>query len=139
METQKDSQIYSAKIVIVDDSKDITDCLSVLLKFENFTDINTFNNPNDALNFLKNNNKPDIVIADLILPEMSGLVFFEKLNELYPKICKILIGAYISKEDFQRAVYETGIDKYFDKPWNNDELIDCIKNGIEKQLEDKGY
>lgn len=133
METQKNSQIYPTKIVIVDDNKDITNCLSALLEFENFTDIITFDNPNDALNFLENN-KPDIVIADLMLPKMSGLVFFEKLNELYPKICKILIGAYISKEDLQRAINETGIDKYFDKPWDNDELIDCIKNGIEKQL-----
>ena len=133
MEKQKNSQIYSAKIVIVDDSKDITDCLSVLLKFENFTDINTFDNPNDALNFLENN-KPDIVIADFMLPEMSGLDFFDKVNEMYHRVFKILIGAYVSEEDLQRAINETGIDKYFDKPWNNDELIDCIKNGIEKQL-----
>lgn len=139
MENQKNSQIYSAKIVIVDDNKDITNCLAALLEFENFTNVITFNDSQEALNFLKDNNKPDIVIADLILPEMSGLVFFEKLNELYPKICKILIGAYISKEDLQHAINETGIDKYFDKPWDNDELIDCIKNGIEKQLEDKGY
>ena len=133
MENQKNSKIYSSKIVIVDDSKDITDCLSVLLEFENFTNVITFNAPQEALNFLKDN-KPDIVIADLILPEMNGLVFFERLNELYPKIRKILIGAYISEEDLQRAINETGIDKYFEKPWNNDELIDCIKLGIEKPL-----
>lgn len=138
MEKQKNSQIYSGKIVIVDDSKDITDCLSVLLKFENFTDINTFDNPNDALNFFENN-KPDIVIADFMLPEMSGLDFFDKVNEMYHRVFKILIGAYVFEEDLQRAINETGIDKYFDKPWDNDELIDCIKNGIEKQLEDKGY
>ena len=46
------TNIYESKIVIVDDCKDITECISSLLKFENFTNIDTFNTPQEALDVL---------------------------------------------------------------------------------------
>lgn len=131
---KKTKELYESKIVIVDDNKDITDCLSILLNFEKFSNIYTFNTVKDALDFLEQN-KPDVIISDLILSETDGLQFFDKVNELYPDVIKILLGAYIPKEKLKQAFEKTGIYKFFEKPWDNDELISCIKSGIEKITE----
>ena len=128
---EKTEKLYESKIVVVDDNKDITDCLSILLKFEKFSNIYTFNTAKDTLAFLKQN-KPDVIISDLILAETDGLQFFDKVNELYPDVIKILLGAYIPEERLKQAFEETGIYKFLEKPWDNDELISCIKSGIEK-------
>lgn len=128
----KDKNIYDSKIVIVENCKDITECFSTLLKFENFSNIDTFNNPKDALDFLKQN-EPDLIIADLAMPGMNGLDFFEKVNKQYPKVPEILIGAYITEENLIRAINEIGIYKYVEKPWDNDVLIEYVKSGIVKE------
>lgn len=125
------SDIYRKKIVIVDDNKDITDAISTLLEFENFSNIYTFNKPRKALDFLKQN-EPDLIIADLSLPGMNGLDFFEEVKKQHSNVRKILIGAYMSEKNLIRAINETKIDKYIEKPWDNDALIDCIKSELEK-------
>ena len=127
----KNKNIYESKIVIVDDSKDITDSFSLLLKLEKFNNINTFNKPEHALDFLKEN-RPDLIIADLSLPKMNGLDFFEKVNEQYPDVRKILIGAYITEENLKRAINDIGIYKYIEKPWDNDKFIQYVKSGLEE-------
>ena len=43
------------KIVVVDDEKVVTSAFSMLLKVEGFTDAHFFNNPLDAIDFLKDN------------------------------------------------------------------------------------
>ena len=131
---EKTEKLYESKIVIVDDNKDITDTLSVLLNFEKFSNIYTFNAVKDALAFIEQN-KPDVIISDLTLPETDGLEFFDKVNELYPNVIKILIGAYVTKERLKQAFEKTGIYKFIEKPWDNDELISCIKSGIKKITE----
>ena len=67
------------------------------------------------------------------MPGMNGLDFFEKVNIQYPKVKKILIGAYMTEYNLKRAINEIGIYKYVEKPWDNETLIKYIKNGIENK------
>ena len=54
------------KIVVVDDEKMFTSALSALLRVEGFSDAHFFNNPREALEFIKNN-APDLVISDFLM------------------------------------------------------------------------
>ncbi len=123
--------MIKGKIVVVDDEKIVTSAFSTLLKVEGFSDVNLFNSPKDAINFLKNN-KPDLVISDFLMPEMNGLEFLREVKELYPEVSKILLTGYADKENAIRAINEIGLYRYIEKPWNNDDLIINIKNGIER-------
>ena len=121
----------SKKIVIVDDEKMVTSTLKTLLALEGFTDTHFFNVPKEAVEFLKEN-KPDLIISDFVMPEMNGLEFLKEAKALYPDTCMILMTGYADKENAVRAINEVGLYKYIEKPWDNDDLIINIRNGIER-------
>ena len=121
----------TGKIVVVDDEKIVTSAFKTLLKVEGFSDAHFFNSPKEALEFLVQN-VPDLVISDFLMPEMNGLEFLSEVKKLYPEVSKILLTGYADKENAIRAINEIGLYRYIEKPWNNDDLIINIKNGIER-------
>ena len=123
--------MIKGKIVVVDDERIVTSAFKTLLKVEGFSDAHFFNCPKDALTFLKDN-QPDLVISDFLMPEMNGLEFLSEVKKLYPEVSKILLTGYADKENAIKAINEIGLYRYIEKPWNNDDLIINIKNGIER-------
>ena len=123
--------MISGKIVIVDDEKIVTSAFKTLLKVEGFSDVNCFNNPEEAVDFLKSNT-PDIIVSDFLMPQMNGLEFLTKAKELYPEVSMILLTGYADKENAIKAINEIGLYKYIEKPWDNDDLLVNIRNGIER-------
>ena len=118
-------------IVVVDDEKIVTSAFKTLLKVEGFGNAHFFNNPEEALEFLKSNT-PDLVISDFLMPEMNGLEFLSEVKKMYPEVSKILLTGYADKENAIRAINEVGLYRYIEKPWDNDDLILNIRNGIER-------
>ena len=123
--------MYKGKIVVVDDEKIVTSAFKTLLKVEGFSDAAFFNNPLDAVEYLKTN-APDLVVSDFLMPEMNGLEFLTEVKKLYPEVSMILLTGYADKENAIRAINEVGLYKYIEKPWDNDDLLMNIKNGIER-------
>ena len=121
----------NGKIVVVDDDDTIISALKTLFYLEDFSDAELFTEPKLALEYLKDN-KPDLIISDFMMPDMNGLEFLSKANELYPEVSKILLTGYADKENAIRAINEVGLYKYITKPWENAELILSVKNGIER-------
>lgn len=119
------------KIVVVDDEKIVTSAFKTLLKVEGFSDAHFFNSPKEAITFLKEN-KPDLVVSDFLMPEMNGLEFLTEVKKMYPEVSKILLTGYADKENAIKAINEVGLYRYIEKPWDNDDLILNIKNGIER-------
>ena len=119
------------KIVVVDDDETLISTLKTLLYLEDFSNAEFFTEPELALEYLKDNT-PDLIISDFVMPKMNGLEFLSKANELYPEVSKILLTGYADKENAIRAINEVGLYKYITKPWENDDLILSIKNGIER-------
>ena len=122
---------FAYKILILDDDNLVTSSLKSLLMLEGFTDVALFNNPNEAVDYLKNNPR-DVIISDFKMPEMNGLEFLSKARELYPNSSLILLTGYADKENAIKAINEVGLYKYIEKPWDNDELIINIKNAYER-------
>ena len=121
----------NGKIVVVDDEKIVTSAFKALFKVEGYSDIHLFNSPKDAIKFLSENT-PDLIISDFIMPEMNGLEFLTEAKKLYPEVSMILLTGYADKENAIKAINEIGLYKYIEKPWDNDDLLMNIKNGIER-------
>ena len=69
-------------IMIVDDTKDTTEMVEKLLKSDGYNTIIAFNGI-EALNKLKNlkdNEKPNLILLDMFMPEMSGREVCERIR-----------------------------------------------------------
>jgi PAS domain S-box-containing protein len=121
----------SYKILILDDDKLVTSSLKSLLTIEGFSDVALFNNPKEALSYLKQNER-DVIISDFMMEEMNGLEFLSEAKKIYPNSSMILLTGYADKENAIRAINEVGLYRYIEKPWDNDELIINIKNAYER-------
>ena len=119
------------KILYVDDDKLLTSTFSTLMKVEGFKDVVIYNNPIEAIEYLKTET-PDLIISDFLMPEMNGLEFLREAKKIYPEVSMILLTAYADKENAIKTINEIGVYKYIEKPWDNDDLIMNIKNGIER-------
>ena len=124
-------EMNSKNIVVVDDDKIVTSALKTLLKVEGFSNAHYFNSPLEALKFIKDE-KPDLILSDFLMPEMNGFEFLSAAKKLYPEISMILLTGYADKENAIKAINEVGLYKYIEKPWDNDDLILNIRNGIER-------
>lgn len=118
-------------IVVVDDEQVVTSALKMLFKIEGFENTYYFNSPIEALEFLKTN-EPDVILSDVKMPDMNGVEFLTEAKKMYPDVSKILLTGYADKENAIQAINEVGIYKYLEKPWDNDDLVITIKNGIER-------
>jgi len=117
------------KILIVDDEAMVTKTLGMLLGLEGFSNVVSYNDPNEALLYLKDN-ETDLIISDFIMPQMNGIDFLENAKKLQKEVSTILLTGYADKENAIRAINEIGIFKYIEKPWDNTNLIINIKNAL---------
>jgi DNA-binding NtrC family response regulator len=120
-------------IVIVDDEEMVLTSLSSLLSLETEYKVKTFSNASDALAYIKDNNI-DLVISDYLMPEINGIEFLAKVRKLKPEVPRIILTGYADKENAIKAINEVGLFQYIEKPWDNEDLLIIIRNGLDKQL-----
>lgn len=121
----------NAKILIVDDDPLVTKTLKNLLTIEGYWGVECFNNPNEAIEFLKIQ-EVELIISDFIMPELNGLEFLLKAKEIQQNCTQMLLTGYADKENAIKAINDLGLFKYIEKPWHNADLLNNIKNGIER-------
>ena len=126
-----DNGMSLGKVLFVDDDKLATSSLAIKMRLDDFCDFVTYNNPLEALEYLKLE-KPDLIISDFVMPEMNGLEFLREAKKLYPETSMILLTGYADKENAIKTINEIGVYKYIEKPWDDDDLKMNIKNGIER-------
>jgi len=68
-----------------------------------------------------------------MMTKMNGLEFLKNVREKCPDTVTILLTGYADKENAIRSINEVGLYYYLEKPWNNNDLIKVVKNGLEKK------
>ncbi len=115
------------KILVVDDQKTVCYSLQRFLESEGYEVITT-TNAKEAIS-LVDIEKPDLVIMDVRMPEMDGLEALKRIKEKNPKIQVIMMTAFSTTEKAIEAM-KAGAYEYLMKPFENDELLNCIKRAI---------
>jgi DNA-binding response OmpR family regulator len=68
-----------AKILIIDDDKDITNLFSIFLEYNGYS-VDAYTNPLEAINTFRKNSH-DLIILDLKMPMMDGMTLYYKIKE----------------------------------------------------------
>jgi len=120
------------KILVVDDEKDMRWLLSNFLKEEGYT-IYEAEDCGHALNFLKKDSPPDLILLDLRMPgEMDGIDLLKEIKTILPEIQVIILTAYGNIGSAVEAI-KLGAYDYLAKPFENERLRLTIKRALESQ------
>lgn len=119
-------------IIVVDDEEIVLTSIKSFLKLETDYNVVSFLSGKEALEYVINNNT-DLIISDYLMPEMDGITFLSHVREIKPEVPRIILTGYADKENAIKAINEVGLFQYIEKPWDNDDLLIIIRNGLEKQ------
>ena len=114
-------------ISIVDDDASVREGLADLVSSMGYQ-AKTFRR---AEYFLKSQwiRKTTCLIADVQMPEMTGLELYSSLADLGLRMPTILITAFPNNDDRDRAL-NAGVSCYLTKPFEKGELIKCIRSTL---------
>jgi DNA-binding response OmpR family regulator len=112
------------KVLTIDDDSDMTELLAILLRSQGF-EVMTANNGTDGVEAARNE-CPDIVILDLLMPEVDGWTVCRTLRT-FSQIPIIVLSA-IDNPGSVGSALDAGADDYLIKPVPNGVLIAHINN-----------
>ena len=114
------------RILIVDDNVDAADTLSTLMKSLGEHQVHTAANGKEALQ-AAHALQPDIVVLDLLMPDMDGYEVARKLrNEPWGKDVFLIALSGWGHEEHRRRSREAGFDRHLTKPADVAQLQDMI-------------
>ena len=117
------------KIIIIDDHKIFGEGFCSLLEANNYNVKRVFQDPVKALNYLKTNNKTDIVFSDINMPKINGIDLIEKIKEINDEIKVVIISMYSEKSIVNEA-FKNNADGYLSKNCSIDDIKKAIKNSF---------
>lgn len=116
------------KLLVIDDDSAVTDLLSLLLKSNGF-DVTATNNSTDGLGIIRDTS-PDVVILDLMMPEMDGWQICKAVRE-FSQVPIIILSA-LNDPSMIASVLDAGADDYLTKPTPSRVLIAHINRLINR-------
>jgi len=122
------------KIMVVDDEKDVLYLLKVLMEKENFQVIEATNGL-EAYNKLTSDidpARPDVIVLDIMMPEMDGYTLQAKLQEMdeFRNVPIIILTAKGQMKDLFEL--STNIHAFVEKPFEPKNLVKIVKEALNK-------
>jgi len=125
-----------ARILVIDDDESIRKVLKMILEEEGYV-VDTAKSGKEAI--AKSHAKfYNLALIDIRLPDMEGTGLLTAMKETTPKMVKIIVTGYPSLQNAIEAVNK-GADAYVLKPFNVVDVLNTIRDYLERQHEAKKY
>ena len=115
-----DNKKYS--IAIIDDETEILNVLSRYLSRNTNFSVSTYSNPVSALSSMENK-KYDLVLLDIMMPQMNGLEVLEKLKSKNKEQKVIMMTAYSTLDKVLKS-HKEGATNFVMKPFDSLQLLE---------------
>lgn len=122
----------SKKVLIIEDNNDIRENVVEILELAGYAVADASNGKTGVELAIKN--PPDIILCDIMMPELDGYGVLYMLNK-NPETCAIpfiFLTAKAERVD-QRKGMEMGADDYLTKPFDDMDLLNAIESRLKKQ------
>jgi len=122
--------VSKAKIMVVEDDLDEAKLIKMVLEGEGYEAVCAFNGK-EALEKLESE-KPDLIVLDIMMPEMDGFTFCTKLRTLpehkdTPVVFLSAVAQHIQESKYPLdGVMRAEVDDYLEKPVKPEELLKII-------------
>ncbi|MCX6333921.1 MAG: response regulator transcription factor [Bacteroidia bacterium] len=117
------------KVLLAEDDRDFGNILSQYISINGF-EVSLARDGKEAWDLFQQD-KPDICVLDVMMPEMDGFTLGEKIKEAQPSVPLIYLTAKSLKEDIVRGL-KIGADDYITKPFDPEVLILRINNILKR-------
>ena len=118
------------QVLCVDDEQNILRAIKRAL-FSLDVDLTLADSGEKALAVMKE--KPiHVVISDMKMPGMTGAELLEQVAAHYPDTFRVVLTGFADIDATIKAVNQGRIHRYLQKPWDNQELINTIEEGLER-------
>jgi two-component system response regulator HupR/HoxA len=123
------SESTGTAILVVDDEPASVSLLRITLGMD-YT-VYTATDGAAALELLAQCPEIALAIIDQRMPGMTGTEFIQKTIEPYPNLVRVILTGYTDIESLIEAINAGRVYRYLTKPWNKDELLGVVRQGLE--------
>lgn len=125
-----------AAILCVDDEKMVLNSLKSQLKnhFQSAYRLEFAESADEAMEVIEDFDRDGIhllmIVSDWLMPGIKGDEFLIQVHKKFPNITKVMLTGQAEKSAIERAEREANLFKCLNKPWDEQELIETIKAGL---------
>jgi CRP-like cAMP-binding protein/CheY-like chemotaxis protein len=119
-------------VLLIEDNQDIREGTAEILELADFTVLTAENGKKGVE--LAQANPPDIILCDIMMPELDGygVLYLLNKNEATANIPFIFLTAKAERTDMRKGM-EMGADDYLTKPFDDMELLNAIESRLQKR------
>lgn len=121
----------TGNILVVDDEPNIRRVLEAVLSKEGHT-VQTAENGRKGKEILSTNANIDVLVTDLIMPDINGIELLEAAREINPHLSVLMITAHGTIKSAVDAMRLGALD-YITKPFDLDEIKQVVRNALERK------
>lgn len=124
----EDERMEQISVLVADDDREIVESIAIFLKAENYDVIKAYNG-REALEKARENSV-QLIILDIMMPEMDGIRTLLKLRE--EKNLPVILLSAKSEDSDKIFGLTAGADDYVTKPFNPSELVARVKSQLRR-------
>ncbi|HEX2770274.1 MAG TPA: HD domain-containing phosphohydrolase [Geobacteraceae bacterium] len=117
------------KVLFVDDEENILKSLKRLLADEEI-EILTATSGEQGLDLLRDTEDVGLIVSDQRMPGLSGADFLRQSREISPDTLRIMLTGYADINATIDAINKGGAYRYISKPWDDEEMIQIIRDAV---------
>lgn len=129
--TAMDAYAPNKKVLYVDDEASLLSSFSSLMRREGHQ-IQTLSDSTTIRTVLEKDGPFALVISDQRMPGLDGVGVLKAVRDTHYGTIRVLLTGFASQEDTQRAVNESGIARYMNKPWDDDGLKKLVRECVDQ-------
>lgn len=130
-EKKINTKTINGSVLVVDDDQEFAQMIGESLEMEGFI-VATALSGKEAIDYYRDKSgEIDVILLDMLLPEMAGTEIFRRLKELNPD-AKIVLCSGFSSEGDASALMEKGALAFIQKPFHIAEAVDVLSGILQK-------
>jgi two-component system cell cycle sensor histidine kinase/response regulator CckA len=129
MPSSDNSKATSRTVLVVDDEPDVLRLIQSILTEEGYEVVAAKNADSAIKAFEHLENRPDLVLADVVMPGMSGPMLVDHLVQIEPALKVLFMSGYDNRQVVRRYVVEKGF-RLISKPFTTKSLRSAVNAAI---------